>query len=328
MPRPSYSLAKVKAAYLEELRQARRSERTLRLYDYTLTTAFQALEEAGRTGNPRQVRPEDVDYLSDVIMAGAAPRYKVNVAWTIVSFCKWAGNEYLKRYKVSFGSIPSTERVRWLENEQAMALKLEARDLERMIVHCELDLGMRRIELLRLRPSDFQTTRSKREVHLLGKGRNGGKPRSIPWHPDTANMLKECLDRRDAEIRRARAKSPGVPVPEQLLIYERGGRLFPYRKSAIEKVLNGLGERMGFHFSNHDLRRTCGRMMYRSGVPIEVIAKIFGHSDTRTTMHYLGLDYEDMSGAMSTYAQYQKSFDVPKIGTFDESQEMSGQGGI
>jgi hypothetical protein len=32
--------------------------------------------------------------------------------------------------------------------------------------------------------------------------------------------------------------------------------------------------------------------MYRAGVPIEIIARKFGHSDTRTTMHYLGLDFE------------------------------------
>jgi len=119
-----------------------------------------------------------------------------------------------------------------------------------------------------------------------------------------------------------------IPVPEALLIYERGGQLYAYKRSAIENILNDLGARVGFHISKHDLRRTCGRMMYRSGASIEIIARIFGHSDTRTTMHYLGLDYEDMSGAMNAYAQYQKGVNVPKIGTNRLSQEMSGQGGI
>jgi hypothetical protein len=44
--------------------------------------------------------------------------------------------------------------------------------------------------------------------------------------------------------------------------------------------------------------------MYRAGVKIEKIARIFGHSDTRTTMKHLGLDHEDMSEAMKHHAQY------------------------
>ena len=119
-----------------------------------------------------------------------------------------------------------------------------------------------------------------------------------------------------------------MEVPPNLLIYERGGRLHAYQKSAIEKILNKLGERVGFHFSNHDLRRTCGRMMYRAGVPIEIIARKFGHTDTRTTMKYLGLDFEDLSAAETLYAKYQASLVCPKTGSFAVSQESGGQGGI
>ena len=37
-----------------------------------------------------------------------------------------------------------------------------------------------------------------------------------------------------------------------------------------------------------------------------MIAKIFGHSDKRTTIRYLGLDHDDMHLAMQQYARYQK----------------------
>ena len=150
----------------------------------------------------------------------------------------------------------------------------------------------------------------------------------MPWHPETAGILREYLGMRDAEIARAHQKNPGAAIPEALLIYERGGQLHSYKKSAIEKILNGLGARVGFHLSNHDLRRTCGRMMYRSGVSIEIIARIFRHSDTRTTKHYLGFDYEDMSNAMSIYAQYQKEAMFQNSEQSTLSQMESGQGGI
>jgi hypothetical protein len=50
-------------------------------------------------------------------------------------------------------------------------------------------------------------------------------------------------------------------------------------------------------------------MMHRAGIPLVTIARIFGHSDTRTTERYLGLDFDDMSGAMSLYAAYQGAVD-------------------
>lgn len=46
---------------------------------------------------------------------------------------------------------------------------------------------------------------------------------------------------------------------------------------------------------------------------IEKIARIFGHSDIRTTLKYLGLDHEDMSEAMKQYAQYQKAVVIQKV---------------
>jgi integrase/recombinase XerD len=165
-------------------------------------------------------------------------------------------------------------------------------------------------------------------IHILGKGRNGGKHRNIAWHPLTGARCKEALDIRDKEIEKARKKNPNVQVPPFILIYEANGQLKTYKKSWVEKRFEKLGRTMGFHFSNHDLRRTCGHMMYRAGVPTEEIARLYGHSDTRTTIHYLGLDLEDLSGAMMKYADYQASLIVPKNGTFAKSQMLSGQGGI
>jgi len=53
------------------------------------------------------------------------------------------------------------------------------------------------VDPLRLKLSDFQTTRNKHEVHLLGKGRNGGKPHSLPWHRGMAIVPKAYLGKRD-----------------------------------------------------------------------------------------------------------------------------------
>lgn len=53
-----------------------------------------------------------------------------------------------------------------------------------------------------------------------------------------------------------------------------------------------------------------------------------GHSDTRTTICYLGLDYEDQSNAMTKYAQFQKDLVAQKWALFDKASSVSGQRGI
>ena len=133
-----------------------------------------------------------------------------------------------------------------------------------------------------------------------------------------------------AIIAKARKKNPAVTVPDGLLIYERAGKLYSYHKTSVDELVKGVGERLGFEVTNHDLRRTCGRMMYRSGVKIEVIMRMFGHCDTKTTVRYLGLDFDDMSGAMVMYADYQRGLmtAVPQMGTNGESQMDGGRAGI
>ena len=69
-------------------------------------------------------------------------------------------------------------------------------------------------------------------------------------------------------------------------------------------------------------------MMHRAGVTLEEIARIFGHSDTRTTAHYIGLDFEDMNAAMARYSQYQYFLVVPRMVQNELSQEKSGQSRI
>ncbi|MFP4546321.1 MAG: site-specific integrase, partial [Methanomassiliicoccales archaeon] len=220
-----------------------------------------------------------------------------------------------------------TRNIRWLTDEEAGNLKLNAQGIERMIIHLELDLGLRRVEVLRLKVNDFQTGRMN-TILVHGKGRNGGKYRQINWHPDTPTELKGYMKIREREIEKARAKDPRAEIPDNLLIYERAGRLRAYKKTAIVGFVKNAGDRIGVEVSNHDLRRTCGRMMFRAGVPIETIARIFGHEDTKTTLHYLGLEYEDMTSAMEQYAEYQKSVMCPKTGTFAPSQKIGGPNGI
>lgn len=326
MPSAWWSLGKEIETYLNELREAGRSEKmTIKPYRWSLRRMFGILQNNGFTVNPRKVGRAELEFLRDVGIGGTN-RYRANMVKIMLGFLKFAGNKEAAKLKMGFGNTSPTN-IRWLEDAQANKVRMYAQGDTKMLVHCELDMGMRRVEVLRLKVTDFLPGPVWR-VNLLGKGRNGGKPRQIACHPETPQVLEEHLERRNALIERAKRKNPDVVVPDALLIYERGGRLHAYKKTAVDKMLTKLGEQVGFAFSNHDLRRSFGRMMYRAGVKIEEIARIFGHSDMRTTMRYLGLDMEDMSNAMNRLASYQASTYFPKTETNILSQEKSGQSGI
>lgn len=325
MPRKQRLLYCEIERYLQELRDGGRSERTLHDYGWALKNMFQGLADAELEINPKKVGRKEIDYLRGEFITGTNG-YKAHMIKLLRLFLKWAGNKEIERLRIGFGD-DGIRHIRWLSDSEAAILRLNAVGIERIIVHCELDLGMRRIEVLRLKTKDFRTGRVN-SIAVHGKGRYGGKFREINWHPDTPSELESYLSLRDKEVEKARRKNRGVEVPESLLIYEQRGRLYPYKKTAVDDFLKRLGRRVGIEFSNHDLRRTCGRMMYRAGVRIETIARIFGHSDTRTTIKYLGLDHEDMMPAMSAYAEYQKNILCPKSGTFALSQENGGPNGI
>ena len=287
---------------------------------------YGALRASGLGIKRKLIAQPHVDFLVNVRYAGCEQSYVAHNLSMLRQHLKWAGNRQtdLVRWPVRGSSRPNAN---WLEDHEAMILKQQARGIERMIVHCELDLGLRRIEVLRLKVEDFRTGRAN-SIRVHGKGRHGGKERIIPWGKDTPGELEAYLRIREDLIAKARSVNPSVEIPGELLLYERKGCLFAYKKSALENFLVRLSRETGIKFSNHTLRRTFGRMTFRAGAPIETIATMLGHSDTKTTVLYLGIDQEDMAHAMDLLAQYQKAVKCPEKGVLGVSQQNSGPCGI
>lgn len=217
----------------------------------------------------------------------------------------------LKKYLTHFGNdafnsvkykLPNDTRpkVDWLTDVEAVTLlKADKTPIQTIVIHLELCLGLRRVEVVRLRYCDvFQ---ADGYLSVRGKGPQGGKPRSIPYGPGTTAVMHLALSRRAEQIEAALKRNPLQIVPDNLILWSKGGILHAYSEEGygIDKVVSDpLSERLGFHFSNHTLRRTFGRMMYRSGVEPATIAKILGHESTEVTLRYIGVDMDDMKKAM------------------------------
>lgn len=308
MPSAQYRLDAALEEYLTDVRKRTRNEDTVKKYRWMIGKINTILLENGFNPMPKRWDEETVEFLRDDF----EERLETPTA-------RWQFS-ILNKYLLSFGNTviqdahlrwpPDTRtHVTWLTPEQAIRLTEAAEGIERIIIHLELNIFMRRVEVLRLRVQDIGLG----YINICGKGPHGGKWRTNPFHPDTNAELSYYFKMREYEIAKARAKNPTVAVPDELLIYERGGKLYPYKRSAIDGFVASASHRIGIELTNHMNRRTGLRACWLARVPIETIRDLAGHEDTKTTLLYIGVNMDDKSGAISQLAKYQNSLKKEKL---------------
>src|SRR5579871_823536 len=201
------------------------------------------------------------------------PTFAIHFA-ALRAFLRWGHHPLADR--ASLWKLPSGQsgRRRWLTREQLARLHRAARGAERLLVGLEGLNGLRRVEVLRLRAGDVLL--AERCLRVLGKGRDGGKWRTIPIHPALVAGLGLAVRGRRPEA-----------------------RLFPLSASGADAVLRRAVRRTGFaaegvRVSHHDLRRTFGRLAYQGGMDLVQIKNLYGHSSVEMTAHYIGADSEAM----------------------------------
>lgn len=161
------------------------------------------------------------------------------------------------------------------------------------MVALEATMGLRRSEALRLRASDLDRTRGV--LTFVGKGRFGGKARSVPMSERFTAVLPRLMEARGEE-----------PSSSPLLGRWIRGSWRPIIKTVADQGLRALYDQAGLvtpYNLHHALRRTFGRSLWAKSVPLEVIARLLGHEDTRMTIRYLALQDDDLRGAMAVSDQ-------------------------
>ncbi|MGI0155017.1 MAG: tyrosine-type recombinase/integrase, partial [Thermoplasmata archaeon] len=161
------------------------------------------------------------------------------------------------------------------------------------VVAFELLMGLRRSEVRRITQADL----GERFLRVHGKGQAGGKVRMVPYHPEVLRILPSLLEHRRQVVQGYRGPDPGY------LFVRRGSQgLVVWSRSWLdERIMQPAFEAASVRRAwnlHHALRRTCGRTMWKNGVPIETVSKILGHADVRMTMRYLVIDQDDMAQAM------------------------------
>lgn len=290
--------------FLDSISDSGYTPSTSRFYLNHINYALKIMQEIRPGIHPTTVEKADVLRFIEVMRERdyAVSTQKLYIC-ALRRICAFSGNYVLDRSNMVI-RWPSDTRphVDWLTIEQSRTLLYTPMTpTQELIVHCELCLGMRRCEIQRLKLRDISDGR----ITVTGKGPVGGKLRMLPFHPRTAAVLERYMRHRDNVIAEAIVRNrDSVEVPDSLLIYRHGTHLHAYssvRYTGIDKHIRQLCESVGFEFSNHTLRRTFGRTMYRSGVPLATIAKMLGHESTEVTLRYIGVDLDDMASAMQMY---------------------------
>ncbi len=76
----------------------------------------------------------------------------------------------------------------------------------------------------------------------------------------------------------------------------------PIGRASVSRVFKEAGDVLGLTINTHSMRKSRGMAMYSDGVPIEKIAKVLNHSNTTSTLRYLGITKEEV---LQTYDDYE-----------------------
>lgn len=311
MPSKRQLLHEAINAHVEKKRLKNRSSKTIESAKWVLKRGANALEIAGLEMGIKAIGEREIRYLEKNVFGGTLyyRRWALSF-WD--GFLSAHGNDIVKRLDLEWPEQLRTT-VDWLdEDEEQMvwnALLNYANPIEAIVIALELGMGYRRTEVMKQAQSKIWG----RDIEALGKGRNGGKLRTLRLNELVKSAISNWQYERDCVIARARKKNQSVQVPDLLVINEKQGMLRGYSESGIDQIVRRFRARMEmlyarkFDFSNHTLRRTFGRRQWKLGTPIETISAMLGHESVEMTKRYLGLNLEDQDQPMKKQDEFVSS---------------------
>ncbi len=154
------------------------------------------------------------------------------------------------------------------------------------IVHTLLFTGIRRGELLGLRPDDLEFDRNT--VRIRAETSKSKQTRLIPMNLILKSMLGDYMDER----RKGKYTTPFLFVS---LNKDSG-----LTRDGIVHWTKRLVGLSGFSFHLHRFRHTFAHNLAAAGVTLDKIQKLLGHTDLRMTQQYLrSLTVEDLAESVN-----------------------------
>lgn len=321
-------------SYLAYLAALERSPNTQRAYATSLKLWFEFLDGGGVVWNAVDVddvarfvarlrAPADNVIMLDGAMSARAPatvnrhlaavfgfyehhaRSGVEVAAALVSWRRIGRGSYKPfLHHVTKGQpIPTrpiklrvpTRAPRTLTAAEVVAvLAAPGRARDRFLLALLAETGMRVGQALGLRHADFVSRNKLVRIVPRADNANGAraKLRSPATIPVTAGLVRCYSDYMHAEY--------GDVDSDYVFVNLWAGRVgAPMTYAAVHEMVSRVRARTGIDFTLHMLRHTHATELIRSGVAIEVVARLLTHSSSTTTSQvYVHLDVDDVRAAL------------------------------
>jgi integrase len=184
---------------------------------------------------------------------------------------------------------------RTLEATQVVAVLAACeRARDRFLLSLLAETGMRVGQALGLRHADLVSR--AREVHIVPRGDNANgaraKLRSPAVVPVSAGLVRLYSDYMHAEY--------GEIDSDYVFVNLWAGAVGrPMTYATVHDLVGRIQARTGIDFTLHMLRHTRATELIRSGMAIEVVARLLTHSSSTTTSQtYVHLDVGDIRDAL------------------------------
>lgn len=263
---------------------------TVKATFWNAVRCIRALREAGMTCDPRCIGPAEIEYLRDVAfrdLCVTTTKWYVSVLGT---YCKIHGNDVVDSMELRWAKPYVTPHIDWLDPADAKVLLMSPKTVpQQTALMLMLNMGLRRVEVIRLRVEDIGCD----GINVIGKGFGGGKLRPVLYvgrdmHPQLLRMIRW----REDQIARVRERNPDVEVPPNLFLWDRAGELHPFAEAGTgfdKCFLRPVRDETGIQYSNHTLRRTFARELYFRGLSLMEIGTLLGHESIAVTRDYIGV---------------------------------------
>ena len=236
--------------------------------DVTINTKIHVLNSfynfIMRYGNSGEDESEEFDYFYDFEPPKRNPMDRIEVVKTEHKYKGIFEDEEITR-------IQDECKKLYIENNSS-ASRINMRKLESKrnlaIIDLLLSSGMRVGEMVELDIKDIKF--NERECLVYGKGR---KERPVYMNGQAKVHIKEYL---------ALRKELCGDMNPALFIWSRK----PYERlssDGVRRALNDIGKRINVQINPHKFRRTFATRLLESGVPLDVVSDLMGHSNVNTT---------------------------------------------
>ncbi|CAG7649770.1 Tyrosine recombinase XerC [Paenibacillus solanacearum] len=263
------------------LREKGKEESTVKLYAAEIAHFLHWLQRSDKS--LVSVVQEDIFASRDELYLQGKRLSTINKYVSILaSFFKWAEGQGMVKSNPAasarYYTPKKNELPRWLNSEEETRLLALAgqeknpfkRSRNVALLYVLLYAGLRLDEVSELRVSSVLPG----ELVVYDRGT---ELRRVPLDAKTQAVLGEWIEQR------ALAGKECYKTSDFLFVTERSGSMQP---RAVQFVVEGYAEKLGFEISCHDLRNTFCRRLAEQGAPIMMMKRWAGHKSFLTSYQY------------------------------------------